>query len=194
MTAEISRFLPGFHPRPDKPVPGVAARTGYAYVEAVDPKDGKRYRYTGAMKAVRKWDPAIPYVQQQLKRNPDFDLNIYQFVADKVLATGPAPRYGVIYDDISTREEREYWIAGSSLKVIDLQTNEVIAERIGYMVDWAQGDRSGGRLPWLLAANRACPGFQRNPLRPIPPGQGSTAQLGQTLDFVQKVLKSSLER
>jgi hypothetical protein len=32
------------------------------------------------------------------------------------------------------------------LKVIDLQTNEVMAERIGYMMDRGQGDISGGAV------------------------------------------------
>ena len=95
-------------------------------------------------------------------------------------APGKPPRYGVTYDDISTREEREYWIAGSLLKVIDLQTNEVIAERIGYMVDWAQGSQAGGRSPWLLATRQACPKFL---------GEHFSTQIGQTEKFVEKVLK-----
>lgn len=103
------------------------------------------------------------------------------------------PRYGVTYDDISTREEREYWIAGSSLKVIDMQTNEIIAERIGYMVDWAQGSRAGQRSPWLFAADNACPGFQWNLNFPVTRsnGGGSSQQPGQTITFVEKVLKPS---
>ena len=60
---------------------------------------------------------------------------------------------------IQTREDWDYWIAGSSLRLIDLQTNEVMAERIGYMGDWAQGSSAVGRSPWLLAANNACPEF-----------------------------------
>ncbi len=154
---------------------------GYRYVEAIDPKDGKRYRYTGSMKAVGRMDATAFNVQVELKRNPNYDLNIYDFVLDKAPAHGPAPRYGVTYDDISTREERDYWIAGSSLKVIDLNTNEVMAERVGYMMDRAQGNTSGGRAPWLLAANNACPSFprfERNP--PI--------QLDQTRRFVESVI------
>lgn len=146
-----------------------ADRNGYEYVEAVDPADGVRYRYTGSVKAVRQKKVDAPNVQLELKRNPNYDLNIYDYVLDRVPARGPAPRYGVTYDDISTKEERDYWIAGSSLKVIDLQTNEVIAERIGYMVDWAQGSSLGGRSPWLLAANNACPEFS--------PRHGSTSQI-----------------
>ena len=115
-----------------------------------------------------------------------------RFVLDKTLSPGAQPRYGVTYDDISTREEREYWIAGSSLKVIDLKKNEVMAERIGYMMDRGQGNTSGGRSPWLVAADNACPSFQRNPLLPLPRGQGAAAQRHQTQDFVEKVLKPKL--
>ncbi|OUL99025.1 hypothetical protein A8M77_28280 [Variovorax sp. JS1663] len=106
-----------------------------------------------------------------------------RFVLEKAPATGLMPRYGLTYDDISTGEERDYWIAGSSLKVIDLQTNEVLAERIGYMMDWAQGSRVGGRAPWLMAADTACPAFASR--------HGFVAQRGQTLRFVEKVLKPS---
>lgn len=162
---------------------------GYRYVEAIDLKDGQRYRYTGSVRSVGRMKEDASNIQLALKHNPDFDLNIYSFVLDKVPATGLPPRYGVTYDDISTREEREYWIAGSSLKVIDLKTNEVMAERIGYMMDRGQGSRGGGRSPWLLAADNACPSFQRNPNYPITPGRGAGAQSMQTEDFVEKILK-----
>lgn len=187
----VLNFLRGFHhQRSNSLGPGFPPRMGYLYVEALDPKNGQRYRYTGGLKVVRKKDAAAPGVQFELARNPNYDLNIYEFLLDRVPVAGPAPRYGVTYDDISTREEREYWIAGSSLKVVDLQTNEVIAERIGYMVDWAQGSRAAGRSPWLFAADNACPDFNRNRLRRVP-GPGGSAQAGQTLDFVEQVLKPS---
>jgi hypothetical protein len=144
---------------------------GYRYVDAIDPKDGKRYRYTGR-------------IDQPWLRDKRYGEWVREFVLDKVLAPDPAPRYGVTYDDISTREERDYWIAGSSLKVIDLQTNEVMAERIGYMMDRGQGNNSGGRAPWLLAASNACPRF---------PG-GFSGQLNQTRNFVEKVLHTRQEK
>ena len=139
----------------------------YRYVEAQDPKDGQRYRYTGR-------------IDQPWLRDKAYGEWVRDFVLDKSPPKTPAPRYGVTYDDISTREEREYWIAGSSLKVIDLQTNEVIAERIGYMVDRAQGSSAGQRSPWLFAADNACPKFQ-----------SKTSQTGQTRKFVTEVLKPS---
>ena len=145
------------------------------------------------MTVVGKKDVSAEGVKRNLEKNPNYDLNIYSFVLDKTPAPSPAPRYGVTYDDISTREERDYWIAGSWLKVIDLKTNEVVAERIGYMMDRGQGNTSGGRAPWLLAADNACPSFFRNPNLP-PNGHGSRAQSRQAQDFVEKTLKPRLEK
>jgi hypothetical protein len=152
---------------------------GYRYVEAIDSKDGKRYRYTGSIKVVGRKDPSAYNIQIELKRNPNYDLNNYAFVLNRAPAIGAPPRYGVTYDDISTRAEREYWIAGSSLKVIDLRTNEVMAERIGYMWDPGQGNHSGGRAPWLLAERNACP---------------HRSSLHQTRNFVERILRPVLEK
>jgi len=159
------------------------ARTnGYRHVDAIDAKDGKRYRYTGSVKAVGRKDITAYNVQIELKRDPNYDLNIYAFVLDQSPAPDPASRYGVTFDDISTREERDYWIAGSSLKVIDLKTNEVIAERIGYMMDRGQGNTGGGRAPWLMAEHHACPDFPKD-------SGGHPFKGYQTRNFVEKVLR-----
>jgi hypothetical protein len=44
-------------------------------------------------------------------------------------------RYGLTWDDLSTPDGRQYWVAKSRLQIIDLQNNEVIAERIGYIIE-----------------------------------------------------------
>lgn len=169
---------------PDKePAPAIH---GYRYVVAKDVDDGQLYRFTGGWVSTRKKDVKSPWIQDELKRNPKLDLNIYDFQLQRS-PPEPLPRYGVTWDDISTREEREYWIAGSSLKVIDLQTNQVIAERIGYMVDWAQGSRAGNRSPWLFAADMACPAFIDSSLPRVHPAFSALG--GQTYRFVSKVLK-----
>jgi hypothetical protein len=186
----LLNFLQGYyHQRNEKPVVGSPAHTGFHYIEAMDPKDGKRYRYTGGLKVVGQMKIEPANLQKALKIDPKYDINNYAFVLDKAPAPGEPPRYGVTYDDISTHEEREYWIAGSSLKVVDLETNEVIAERIGYMMDWAQGSGAGQRSPWLFAADNACPGFQWTSNVPVRNGAGE--QAGQTLVFVEKVLSPS---
>lgn len=154
---------------------GESPRMGYLFVDATDPSDGKRYRYTGRIE--EPWQTDKSYLKGYLR-----------FVMDRQPAPAVSPRYGVTFEDISTHQEREYWIAGSSLKVIDLQTGEVIAERIGYMYDWAQGSRAGFRSPWLFAADNACPAFRgsKDPKNRAP---AASTQPYQTLDFVEKVLR-----
>lgn len=177
--AYIRSFLQGFfeanYKKPDIPRPNAPPHLAYQYVEALEPAGGKRYRYTGSIKEVTHTTSIL------MGGDGKTTLKTKNFVLDRVPAPGPMPRYGVTYDDISTREEREFWIAGSSLRVIDLQTKEVMAERIGYMMDRGQGDKGGGRSPWLFAADNACPEFA--------PRHGSTAQPLQTENFVEKTLK-----
>lgn len=140
---------------------------GYAFVEADNPMDGNRYRYTAV-------------IDQPGKTDSRFSIDYARVIMTSRVSNNPSPRYGVTYEDISTIEDRQHWIASSSLKVLDLLTDEVIAERIGYMMDLGQGGTRGGRSPWLFAADNACPAFQgSNPALP---------QGGQTGIFVEKVL------
>jgi hypothetical protein len=178
----IQTFLKGSYQAETIGTPrlGSPPRIGYQYVEVIDSQDGKRYRYTGSIKEVTHTSSML------VGGDGKTTFKTKDFVLDRLPAPGPAPRYGVTYDDISTREEREYWIAGSSLKVVDLKTNEVIAERIGYMMDRGQGNTSGGRSPWLFAADHACPAFSAK--------NGSRAQPFQSLDFVEKVLKPQVSK
>lgn len=86
-------------------------------------------------------------------------------------------RYGVDWEDISTPEDRKVWTAGGKMRVVDLETKEVLGERTGYVIDPEQGQRLGGGIPWLIAQRTACPSFERGGL--------------QMREFVSKVLKSS---
>lgn len=92
------------------------------------------------------------------------------------------PRFGVNFEDISSRIDRENWIAGSRLQVLDSKTGDVLGERIGWMLDPGLGDTTGGRSPWAYAAYNACPSFPKLHGRyPV--------QEGQTRNFVEKILK-----
>jgi hypothetical protein len=106
----------------------------------------------------------------------------------KIPPVVPGPRYGVTYADISTIDDRKIWIAGSSLRVIDLETNEVIAERVGYMIDRGQGSEAGFRQPWADAAYIACPNF------PFISDQRHVRQSDQTRNFVEKILKPASQK
>lgn len=145
----------------------------YEFVDVMDTSDGKRYRYTGRIE-----EPGLTKKEYL----PGYKI----FIHAKSLTASPAPRYGVTYDDISTKEDRDYWIAGSSLKVIDLVKNEIIAERIGYFYDSSQGDASGGRSPWLWATSNACPSFGSAP--------AFGRQANQAAVFVEKVLHPKINK
>lgn len=134
-------------------------KSGYDYVETIDPQDGQRYRYTGSIRIVGKKDITAPGIQLELKRDPNFDLNLYGFVLHKTQADGPQPRYGIAFEDLATPEERTQWIAGSAFRVVDLQTNEVLAERIGYFMDEGMGATGGSRSPWSFASQWSCPSY-----------------------------------
>ena len=67
--------------------------------------------------------------------------------------------YGITWDDISTKDDREKWIAGGRLQIVELSTQKVIAERIGYMREPGMGHKQYDRLTWLFAERHACPVF-----------------------------------
>ena len=68
-------------------------------------------------------------------------------------------RFGISWEDISTPEDRKYWVAGSRLRVIDLTDKSVVAERIGYFIEAGFGSTGGGRRPWLTSrgSDTMCP-------------------------------------
>jgi hypothetical protein len=123
------------------------ARNGFQFVETTEPQSKELRRYT-----------------RQLYREKDRDPKYAAWAINSEVIFEPIPkrtaRYGVTWDDISTQEDREMWIAGGSLKVIDLQTDEVMAERIGYVMDRGLGDKFNGRSPWNAALYNACPQFR----------------------------------
>jgi hypothetical protein len=94
-----------------------------------------------------------------------FDIKLKEEPAETRLS-----KYGVTWADLSTKEDREQWIAGSQLQIVELATNKVIAERIGYMFDQGLGDQRDGRSPWAFAEYRACPAFDKSSggYRPLP--------------------------
>ncbi|MEX2164956.1 MAG: hypothetical protein WD823_12025 [Sulfuricaulis sp.] len=63
----------------------------------------------------------------------------------------PISRFGVAWEDISTPQDRKYWVAGSRLRVIDLSSSSVVAERIGYLIEAGFGSTKGQRRPWLTS-------------------------------------------
>lgn len=167
----IASFLEGYD-RLGRPAWDTAETRGFKYVDVKDAGTETVYRYTAV--PIRNWidRPGIPRLTPELQKLLE-------------IAKPPLPKYGVAYEDISTREDREYWIAGSLLRVYDVDTREVLAERVGYMIDPGQGAMGGGRSPWLIAAHYACPWFYEPGSR----WDQANPQIGQARKFVESVLR-----
>jgi hypothetical protein len=122
----------------------VTSRPGYQFVETKDPEGGYRRYQLGVTE--RKFRVSS--------------------IAE------PASRYGVTWKDISTQEDRKYWVAGGRLQVLELATKEVLGERLGFIIEPGFGSQAGGRVPWgharFVSSDRAaCPPFQSKSLVPI---------------------------
>ncbi len=131
---------------------------GFRYVDVLDDKDGKYYRYTGSEKAVGKKDTTAVNVKLALSRDPDYDLNIYEWTLDRVPSPQPLARYAVTFEDSVIPEERAKGFASSKVIVLDMQTNEVLAEMVRYV--WGPSQpTSYTPNPWLTTDK--CPGVSR---------------------------------
>lgn len=127
-------------------------KQGYEFVETKDPRDGQLYRYTaGVMRSGERSDEKRA---EMMRKAPGVDPGpyYYRFMIRRELITHISARYGITWDDISTREDREQWIAGGSLSIIDLKTSQIVAKRVGYMWDKALGSEAGFRSPWGYAS------------------------------------------
>lgn len=138
----------------------------YRYVDAIDPTDGKRYRYT-TVRNVRELTGAAGLV-----------FKVYRSELKREIASDPPPRYAVDYEDIVNPDDRKLWIAGTAVRVLDRQNGEVLAEYITYLMDGGMGTTDGTRAPWEHASSS---GLQ------CPRVNGSTST--HTRYFVDRVLK-----
>jgi hypothetical protein len=125
---------------------------GYRWVEVIDEKDGKRYRYTESIKEVTHTQSIT------IGGDGKTQFKAKEFVLDHVPVPGPEPRYAVTYEDHVIPEERALWLASSTVKVLDRQTGEVLGEMTRYA--WSAGaPTSYNPTPWLTAYK--CPGHAR---------------------------------
>ncbi|PLK47612.1 hypothetical protein [Uliginosibacterium sp. TH139] len=106
---------------------------GYRYVDVVEEGTGARWRYSLAQKP--RPTSKIGWVDTVLERQP---------------APVEGPRYGVMYDDHVIPEERALGLASSTVKVLDLKTNEVLGEMTMY--SWTPSKPNPANpTPWLTA-------------------------------------------
>lgn len=71
----------------------------------------------------------------------------------------PESRFSVSWEDISSPADRQYWVAGSRLRILDSADDSIVAERVGYLIEAGFGSRAGARRPWLSARgiSTTCP-------------------------------------
>lgn len=151
---------------------------GYRFVETLDPRDGQRYRYTATLG--HNWsEESVERSKRETGEGPSMHSYRMKLVREPIEAF--SARFGIVWEDASTEEDRKYWIAGGKLFVVDLSSNERLAQRVGYMVDQGQGSQEGGRSPWLFARRNACPALVDN--------DGRHTEIGFTSRFALRVLR-----
>jgi hypothetical protein len=179
---QLLRVTSGAEKNPEE---AARRKARYRFVESTDPKTGQRLRYSAAIQVTHVRTPE-QIAQYKTNQGVDPGPNVYGFGLVQQPIESYTARYGVTWDDISTREDRVHWIAGGSLKVVDLQSNEVIAERVGYMMDRGLGSKAGFRSPWGLAQQYACPEFQT-----IGPSDPRRTRGAENRRFITKALQPS---
>jgi hypothetical protein len=75
------------------------------------------------------------------------------------ISTKPVSTFAVSWEDISTTDDRKYWVAGSRLRIQDMSSGAVVAERIGFFIEAGFGSTAGQRRPWLTSRGKrtTCP-------------------------------------
>lgn len=126
---------------------------GYRYVDVADEKTGEVWRYSLV-----------------LKPRPASTIGWIDTILERQLAPSNRTRYGVTYEDHVIPEERALGLASSTVRVLDLKTQEVLGEMTMYAwtpgvlnmgprgpasaVPWLSAYRCGNQLPFVGAESR----------------------------------------
>ena len=163
-----------------KPLPPATEKDNYDQFWYGDPYSASVHSQRGRLEAAILASPDAPVSAGQAGRGLDFvesmvpakegeSKTIIKYYYPKgardhlsQIVEHSVSRFGISWEDISTPEDRKYWVAGSRLRVIDLSNNNIVAERIGYLIETGFGSNSGQRRPWLSARGlgqngRSCP-------------------------------------
>lgn len=115
---------------------------GFDYVEAPSPGQGEQHlRYRPKWKKKKNAAGSEYYSwDSRASKQPE-------------VVSNRASLYGFTWEDISTNKDRYYWVAGGRMTVVNLKTGELIAERIGYLIEPRFGSWSStyNQNPWLSA-------------------------------------------
>jgi len=135
----------------------------YQFVEAT--QEGKKYRFSTVL-------PAAISREYWVKGGGKVPI-------EAAPVGGFSAAYAIEWKDISTKSDREAWIAGGELRITDTRTGELLGVRVGYLFEAGLGSTAGQRSPWPWARYYApsCPSVKEH-----------------NRIFVEKVLKPSKER
>jgi len=138
--------------------PEEAARhaRGFAWVEALDPRDLALYRYRAGI-GVARWRDAREIEQLLHATGEEPGPAVYDFILQRDPIEGYSARYGIRWSDTSTADDRAMGIAGSALAVLDLQSGELIGRRTGYTLS-SRAAEAGARAMCPPSASVAPPG------------------------------------
>lgn len=146
--------------------PNPGSLPGYRWVEVLDPKDGQRDRYSARYE--ERWQTDKRYLKGD-----------FWFSLDKAPSPSKiSPRYAVTFEDHLIPEERALWVASSTVKVLDLKTNEVLGEMTRYAMSYIHAPRHS--MPWLNYS--VCPRF------------GTTSDSDDSRQFVDQILIPKREK
>lgn len=163
-------------------------RQGYRFIETRDPRDQRLYRYRASIRVVHTRTADELAKARQNSGGKVTSSEVYGFAIDREPIDTYSAEYGLRWNDISTASDRSHWIAGGSLEVVHLPSNDPLAVRVGFMIDLGLGSRHGARTPWLFAMQNACPPFA------VGPGsQRRGKTFHETLSFASSVLKPRQE-
>jgi hypothetical protein len=111
----------------------------------IDEKDGQRYRYSGS---VKRRERKIPMPIGRIRKRPCVRYEHLPLVAGQNPSPSKTPpRYAVTFEDHVIPEERALWVASSTIKVLDLKTNEVLGEMTRYAISYIHAPHHS--MPWL---------------------------------------------
>jgi hypothetical protein len=160
-----------------KPLPPATEKDLYDQFWYGDPySDASTYRRgeSAAIRLVTDWknrggegtNRGLDFVEIKSETNDEF-VRIHRpasndLRANMELVRHSISKFGIAWEDISTPEDRKYWVAGSRLQIIKLDDSSVVAERIGYMIEAGFGSKDAQRRPWQSSRGvgpngRSCP-------------------------------------
>lgn len=139
---------------------------GFAFVESIDPADGRMYRYRLQLYRAADRDPTVA---QRAYHSIDLDI-LAELSKEEI--DQPSAQYGIGWDEAIRPEDAPHRIVRSSLAIVDLDSKEMLAGRVRYFIkDYIE---------------TACPAFPpAGPSNPIP-----TRTQIETRDFAISILNA----